>query len=852
MNLHKLRIPGNAVESSARQFAAQFLVEYVEPDRIRQVSTAAPNDTSYASQWALQTVQALQAWGAMPNAYLTSAGAGAGRIKVAVIDTGIDCTHPDFANAGGSSTDSAQGGQLLFSAGRAFVATSISSPVCSWQDDHGHGTHVAGTVAAATNNSRGVSALGYPLQIIGMKVLDRSGSGFDSDVSDAIMAAADAGAQIISLSLGGTGYSQALQDAIRYAWQRNSLVVAAAGNAGSSTPSFPAAANFAVGVSATTSANALASFSSFGDPIDIAAPGVSILSTVPTYATTIGVLNYASMSGTSMATPHVSALAGLVAMTTPGTSAAAVLERIQQSASSSTVSGGWSSSFGYGIINAYNALTGSFRGSTIGGIVGQVTDSANLPVTTARVTLNGQTLTVGSGGLFRFPALVPGTYPIAISATGYPTQNLTATVVPGADTTLDVMLGVSYGKFTGVARDNGIAVAGAVVQALSGGLVWETTFTDQSGNYNLWVPGGTYDLRVTGISRAAATVSRRSVAAGGSTAVDLAAARYGWIAGRVTDSTGQPVQDAEVTVSGGGFSAGATTDSSGNYTTIGLPSGAYSVAATAAGYPAAVPQNGVVSPGLATTANFTLSAAAFTSIRVNAGGGAYTDPSGNLWAPDTGYSGGSTWSTPAGIANTTTPPLYQSERFGTSALQYQFNGIPAGTYTVKLKFAEIWFGSPGQRVFNIALNSQTVQTGFDIVAAAGGAFRAVDLSFPVTVSAGQIVIRLTAVVENPKISAIEIVPAGGNPIAVSVSPASASLGASQSRQFTATVTGTANTAVTWSLSPAVGTVSAAGLYTAPATVDDSANGDRDGHQRGGPDQDGEWSGDAGAGGGGGR
>ena len=137
---------------------------------------------------------------------------------------------------------------------------------------------------------------------------------------------------------------------------------------------------------------------------------------------------------------------------------------------------------------------------------------------------------------------------------------------------------------------------------------------------------------------------------------------------------------------------------------------------------------------------------------------------------------------------------------------------------MKLKFAEIWFGSPGQRVFNIALNSQTVQTGFDIVAAAGGAFRAVDLSFPVTVSAGQIVIRLTPVVENPKISAIEIVPASGSPIAVSVSPASASLGPSQSQQFTATVTGTANTAVTWSLNPAVGTVSAAGLYTAPATV----------------------------------
>jgi hypothetical protein len=147
---------------------------------------------------------------------------------------------------------------------------------------------------------------------------------------------------------------------------------------------------------------------------------------------------------------------------------------------------------------------------------------------------------------------------------------------------------------------------------------------------------------------------------------------------------------------------------------------------------------------------------AFSPIRVNAGGGAYTDPGGNLWAADTGYNGGLTYATSAGIANTTTPVLYQSERYSTSPLQYQFSGIPAGVYTVKLKFAEIYFGSPGQRVFNIALNSQTVQTGFDIVAAAGGAYKAVDLSYPVTVSAGQIVIQLTPVVENPKISAIEI------------------------------------------------------------------------------------------------
>ena len=288
------------------------------------------------------------------------------------------------------------------------------------------------------------------------------------------------------------------------------------------------------------------------------------------------------------------------------------------------------------------------------------------------------------------------------------------------------------------------------------------------------------------------------------------------ISGQVTRG-GVALPGATVTLSGS--SAGfRTTDALGNYSFAGLVEGGnYTVTPSGMSSVFTPPAATFNNLGANQTANFT---ADFAPIRVNAGGGPYTDPSGNLWAADTGYGGGSTWSTSAGIANTTTPPLYQSERFGTSPLQYQFNGIPAGTYTVKLKFAEVYFGSPGQRVFNIALNSQTVQTGFDIVAAAGGGFKAVDLSFPLTVSGGQIVIRLTPVVENPKISAIEIVPAGADPIpvAVSVSPASASVGPSQSRQFTATVTGTANSAVTWSLNPAVGTVSAAGLYTAPATV----------------------------------
>jgi len=146
----------------------------------------------------------------------------------------------------------------------------------------------------------------------------------------------------------------------------------------------------------------------------------------------------------------------------------------------------------------------------------------------------------------------------------------------------------------------------------------------------------------------------------------------------------------------------------------------------------------------------------FTPIRVNAGGPSYTDPStNNVWSADTGFNGGSTYSTQNAITNTTTQTLYQTEHYGAGTLQYQFV-VPNGNYTVNLKFAEIYFNLAGLRIFNILINGQAVQNNFDIVAAAGASFTAKDLSFPVTVSGGNITIQLVSVIQNPKISAIEI------------------------------------------------------------------------------------------------
>jgi hypothetical protein len=143
------------------------------------------------------------------------------------------------------------------------------------------------------------------------------------------------------------------------------------------------------------------------------------------------------------------------------------------------------------------------------------------------------------------------------------------------------------------------------------------------------------------------------------------------------------------------------------------------------------------------------------AFRVNAGGGSYTDSSGNLWSADSNFSGGIISTTNANIANTSDPSLYQSCRWGN--FTYQFT-VPNGSYTVMLKFAEIDFASVGDRMFNVSINGSPVLTNFDIVAQAGGPLSAVDKSFPVTVTNGQITVQFTTGAANqPLVSAVEII-----------------------------------------------------------------------------------------------
>lgn len=209
-------------------------------------------------------------------------GSGA---DIAIIDTGIDSDHPDL--------------QANLGSGTAFTSCSGSDCNYDWDDDNGHGTHCAGS-ANAVNNSQGVVGVSTNATLHAVKVLTGSGSGSFSDVAAGIEYVADQGWDVASLSLGG-GQSSAVTDAVQYAYNRGVLVVAAAGNSGpcSDCVGYPAAEPEAVAVSATNSSDGLAYFSSTGPEVEIAAPGADIYSTY-----TGG--GYSTLSGTSMACPHVS------------------------------------------------------------------------------------------------------------------------------------------------------------------------------------------------------------------------------------------------------------------------------------------------------------------------------------------------------------------------------------------------------------------------------------------------------------------------------------------------------------------------------------------------------------------
>jgi len=332
-----LKVPRGQVKKLESLLNKNPLIEYAEPNFIAKTQDLIPNDTSFNLQWGLNNpsdadIDAPEAW---------AINQGNETIKIAVLDTGINLSHEDLVNK-------------IDSLRKDFTGSGI-------EDDYGHGTHVAGIAAAETNNATGVAGMGFNSKIIVGKVLDNSGSGYYSWISDGIKWAVDNGASVINLSLGGYASSRTLEQAIKYAWSKGVVITAAAGNDNRGSKLYPAGYTNVIAVAATDNNDKKASFSNFGKWVSVAAPGVNIYSTFPNHPFYLQTeygrsMNYDYGNGTSMATPFVSGAAALIWAS--GKCAplnnSCVRNRIQSTADKISGTGKY---WRYGRINAYKAIS---------------------------------------------------------------------------------------------------------------------------------------------------------------------------------------------------------------------------------------------------------------------------------------------------------------------------------------------------------------------------------------------------------------------------------------------------------------------------------------------------------------
>jgi serine protease len=345
--------PGESVADALTDYRGRPDVVYAEPNRVLHLfDLSTPNDSFYGWQWALSAISAVQGWSVFPSTFSAVPTA-----PIGIVDTGVDATHEDLA------------GRV------SALSASCLGDVCTQgvpTDDDGHGTHVSGIAGATADNGVGVAGLAYGSPLIVVRVFppgQNQGAAL-SDVANGIVWAAQHGAKVINLSLGATGgaYPVTLCNAVQTAISTYGVVVVAAAGNGYpegtpvSTPTYPAACPGVVGVAATDSTDVPGTFSNYGSPdVFVSAPGVSVVSTLPGNG-------YGYMSGTSMASPYVTALVALIRSLHPEASVAQVRELL--ALDSDKVGGGsygadpygtcagctWDQHYGYGRIDVARAL----------------------------------------------------------------------------------------------------------------------------------------------------------------------------------------------------------------------------------------------------------------------------------------------------------------------------------------------------------------------------------------------------------------------------------------------------------------------------------------------------------------
>ena len=323
VNICRLKLPmGSDLSAIEQAYRESSLVEKIEPNLLVRLPEVIPNDEEFADQWGLEKMMVPEAWN------ITT---GSSSVTVAILDTGIDANHPDLSDR--------------MVAGYDVVHGMAGIP----EDDHGHGTEMAGIIAAKGQNGTGISGINWNCRVLPVKVLDSNGVGSTADVAQGLIYAAEHGAQIINMSFGGTGSSEILNETIQYVHQRNVVLVAAAGNEDTDSPVYPAAYPNVLAVTATGPDDQKWPGANFGNHLGLAAPGVGILTTAFNGGYRYG-------TGTSHAAAMVSGVAALLKAKDARYSNTQIERQLQASADDLGAKGR-DSIFGAGRVNAFSALS---------------------------------------------------------------------------------------------------------------------------------------------------------------------------------------------------------------------------------------------------------------------------------------------------------------------------------------------------------------------------------------------------------------------------------------------------------------------------------------------------------------
>jgi thermitase len=320
INVSVLEVDPSRQEDLRRSLEQSGRFSFVEPDYVAH-ALATPNDPSYPQQWHLPIIQAPIAW---------NSATGNLSVSIAMIDSGVDPSHPDLA-------------------AHLVPGWSFLTGTSNTRDVLGHGTQTAGTAAAIGNNAVGVTGVAWNVSITPLVVLDSTNFASYSNIASAIQYAADHGVRVANISIGGTSPSATLQSAVNYAWNKGTVVIAAAGNYGTSAPIYPGACTNVLAVTATDNTDTITSWSSYGTWVSLAAPGLNIVTTAMGGG-------YGAASGTSFSAPIVAGVAALVLSVNPSLTASQIASVLEMSADDLGPAG-WDQAYGWGRVNAARAVS---------------------------------------------------------------------------------------------------------------------------------------------------------------------------------------------------------------------------------------------------------------------------------------------------------------------------------------------------------------------------------------------------------------------------------------------------------------------------------------------------------------